>query len=187
MIGVRIQDDATKTLRGIAAGLPDALRSGVLRAAQFATGHIRRTVYSLFSVRTGSLARSYKESFLGYTNNTASAGSFSDLEYAGIQERGGIVRPRTGKNLAIPLKRMAVGKWPRHFAKGELVFIKSRRGNKLLARVKKGGGIEPMFVLKPQVQLHGRKYLDAARDAATPDIEAALFDATDATASKAGA
>lgn len=149
--------------------LPQLLESGVFKCAQIAAGELRRTVYSTFKGRTGELARSFKETFLGNAKDgIRSAGALSDLVYAPIQDEGGTVTPKRGKYLAIPLPGAGVpyGKWPRDYAKGELHFIKSRAGNALLADPTG----KPIFALKTSVRLRGRGYVRAAADAAAPKM-----------------
>jgi hypothetical protein len=97
-------------------------------------------------------------------------GVLSSLEYARIQDQGGTVFPRTVQYLAIPLRKLPVGKWPRDFAKGELRLIKSRAGNLILAKISKSGVIAPYFVLKKSVTIRGRNYLRAAADRAVAGI-----------------
>lgn len=156
-------------LAALKGKLPELLESGVFRCAQIAAGEIRRVVYSTFNGRTGALARSFKETFLGDANGgVRSAGALSDSVYAPIQDEGGTIRPSSRENLAIPLPGAGVpyGKWPRDYARGELHFIKSRRGNSLLCN--RAG--KPLFVLKPEVHVRGRGYLKTAADAAAPKM-----------------
>ncbi len=180
-------DFATKVENGVAVfasaltgvQLPKALEAGVLEAAQQTTAVIRKQIFSTFpSGRTGGLARSFRESFIGWDSQGVAAGSFSDSVYADIQERGGVIRAKSGRNLAIPImggRKLPVGKWPRHFAKGELTLIARKGKPPLLARVKKSR-VEPLFVLKPSVRITGRAYLDAARATAAPIIAEILGD-----------
>lgn len=162
------------TLSGRIAGDTAGL---VLRAAQHAEGEIRAVVYETFPEgRTGALARSFRTTFIGRdADGVTSAAASSDLVYARIQDEGGTVRPSSVQRLAIPLKRLPVGKWPRHFAKGELTLIKSKRGNSILAKVTKGRGgkdkIDPQFVLVKESRIRGRGYVVLAAERARPGIE----------------
>lgn len=162
MIGIKVEglDALERHLSQTSSAVERAMAKGVMRAAQETTGIIRKNIYSGMRGRTGDLARSFKETFLGEKGGSVSAGSFSDLSYARIQEEGGTIHPRTRRYLAVPLVRTPVGKWPRHFS--DLVLVRSRRGNLLLARVSKSGRMTPHFVLKPSVRLRGRGYLAAS-------------------------
>lgn len=167
---------------GTKVGLAIAMMSGrleaesariVLEAAEHVAGTIREVVYDKFPEgRTGALGRSFKPVFLGRDDHGVSAAASSDLVYARIQDEGGTVVPKTTKALAIPLKRLPVGKWPRHFAKGELTLIPGKNGKaSILAKVSKGGKVDPMFVLVRSVRIPGRHYLDAAAELAGPGVE----------------
>ena len=153
----------------------DALEKGVLRAALEQEAVLRRVISDEFpSGRTGQLRRSFKARMLLKKKGKVSAGVFSSLVYAGIQDRGGVIKAKR-KFLAIPLKRLPVGKWPRHFS--DLFFIRSKKGNAILAR-QKGDGIEPVFVLKRRVTLRGRDYIDKAKKKAEPAIREILEEFT---------
>lgn len=182
---------------GTKVGLALAIMSGrlgeesarmVLAAAEHVAGTIREVVYEKFpDGRTGALARSFRPVFLGRDNAGVSAAAASDLVYARIQDEGGKILPKTVKRLAVPIKGAGVpiGKWPRHFAKGELTFVNFGRlgmsaGDSgkppILARVyknKKGETIrfKPMFVLLSSVTITGKRYLDTAADRAAEGVE----------------
>lgn len=144
----------------------------VLRAAEHVVGEIRAVVSEKFPEgRTGKLGRSFRATFLGRDGGAVSAAATSDLVYARIQDEGGVIRPSSVKYLAIPLKRLPVGKWPRHFGKGELVLVKSRSGGAVLAKVSKRGKVDPVFALKKSVRIPGKRYLDAAAERAAPGVE----------------
>jgi hypothetical protein len=167
----------------MASGLGEAIASGVFKAALHQEAVLRRTIMSErssspSSVRTGQLARSYRTRFLARGENEATAGVMSSLEYAAVQNYGGVIRPRVREHLAIPLKRPPVGKWPRDFAKGELFAIRSRKGNLILAKTKgRAKGIEPIFVLKKSVRLSPKGHLERARDAAAAQVQRIMSDA----------
>jgi len=99
---------------------------------------------------------------VGVPSNTPAA------RYAGMLERGGMIRPRTARMLAIPLsgeaKRMTS---PRQME--GLFLLRSRAGNLLLARrSERGGGrLDLHWVLKDQVRIEPRHWLSrGAEDAA---------------------
>lgn len=152
-------------------GDPRQLRAAIQRelggVALKAQRESRLLATSRLKVRTGKLRQSiYSGTRLKGATVEAYIGS--KTPYAAIQERGGIVRPRTARMLAIPLgaakTRAGVNRQgPRDYA--DLFLIKSR-GKLLLVR-KVGDGIEPMFLLVHQTKIRPHWYLrDGMRTAA---------------------
>lgn len=149
--------------------LRPALVKAVLRAAQFATGEIRRTLYSRDITSRGGLARSFRERLVAEGGDIVGAESYSDLVYARIQEEGGTILPRVRKTLAVPLSfaKVAPGKWPRHFPKEgpQALHLIPRPGKPpLLAQVRKNKkgetlSVKPIFVLVPKVTLKPQGYI----------------------------
>lgn len=171
MIGIQITDTASPMLKKLQPSVSEHFAKNVLRAAQDAAGEIRKVIMSTSKGRTGKLARSFKAEFVSVGSGRVSAGAFSDLSYADIQDRGGTIRPKTMKRLAVPImsgKNLPVGKWPRHFAKGQLTFIPRKGKAPLLAKVTRTR-VTPLFVLMASVKIKPKRYLRAAR----PKAEAA--------------
>lgn len=165
----RIGYDVGLSLKSVANAITNESTPAVLEAAQYTAGIIREIIYATFKGRTGNLARSFKETFLGWRGTEVSAIAHSDLIYARIQDEGGVIRPNTVGHLAIPLRDLPVGKWPRHWAKGQLKFIPGVSGG-ILATVSKGGRITPQYALKKRVIIRGRNYLETARKKAEPGV-----------------
>lgn len=166
--------DVGLILSALASAGQDEMAGLVLRAAQHAEGEIRAVCYDVFPEgRTGALPRSFRATFIGRETNIVSAAARSDLVYAGIQDQGGTITPKSVQYLAVPVKRLPVGKWPRHFSKDELKYIgKSRAGNPMLGKVgKRSKRVEPYFVLVKSVTIKGRGYIAIAADRAAPGIE----------------
>lgn len=148
-------------------------------ASQILVGEVRDAILSgpvsdsPASVRTGALARSFRE-YVAVREGRVSIGAQSDLVYARIQDQGGRITPRTRKALAIPLIRLPAGKWPRHWAKGELFFLPDKRGGRhvgVLARQKgKRGKVEAVYALKRSVRIPPKHYLERAAKTALPKI-----------------
>lgn len=139
------------------------------KSAQMLVGHVRESVYDSYnsrfgySGRTGALARSYRES-VSFSSGKMRIAAESDLIYARVQDQGGIIRPKTVKRLAIPLIPMAIGKWPRHWKRGELF----RRGNALSTM--RGGKPINVYALAKQVRIRPKRYLKRASEVALPRI-----------------
>jgi hypothetical protein len=169
-----------KFLQAAADGMPEALRKGSLAAAQVATREIKLAVHETVEGRgvvTGNLARSFKTTFLGQTGKDVKAGSPSSLVYAGIQNYGGTIYPRTAKALAVPLRPLPVGKWPRDFPKGELSFIPRKGRPPLLAKVSKNK-VEPYFLLKKSVTIRPKNYIEKAWTAGEQEILGIIAEAS---------
>lgn len=96
----------------------------------------------------------------------------TNLIYARLHQEGGVIRPKNGKYLAIPLTREAQrAVSPRRFA-GSLFTIKSKKGNLLLAE-RSGGGIKPQYALLKQVHIPARPFLGLNQK--TIDIISRIF------------
>lgn len=144
------------------------------RAANLAgdelVGQIREAILSgpapsrFFSVRTGALARSFRKR-VRVTRRSINIAAVSDLVYARIQDKGGIILPRTVKRLAIPLTSWASKRWPRDVPRGTLF----RRGNALSRRVGRRKIVNE-YALAKQVRLKGKDYSGTAMEKAAPII-----------------
>lgn len=168
-----VKDGVGIFVKDLGVRLPSTVERAVLAAAQYAAGVIRKTTREIFpSGRTGALARSFRETFLGWSDGAVSAAAVSDLTQAGILDRGGVITAKSGRNLAVPVgagRALPAGKWPRDFAKGELTLIGRKGRPPLLARVS-GRKVTPLFILKPSVKIRGRHYLEAARETAASGV-----------------
>lgn len=152
----------------IARGVSGESAGAVLRAAFIAAGELRRTSRDLNRTgkATGRLSRSFKETFVGAGPEGLEAGAYSDLTYAEIQDQGGIVRPKSGKMLAIPLKGAGVprGKWPRDYPKGALFRV----GKALATRAGDKGKLKFLFALKSSVRIPPTNYVAKAEESLGP-------------------
>ena len=182
MVSIRVNNGVPAAAGAVASAMPAAIDEALLKAAQYLTGVIRKTILSTFHGRTGELARTWHEVFIGRDGHVSSAGTFSPSVYAEIQDQGGTIVPRTAKSLAIPIPGapISVGQWPRDFPKGQLFQRKGKPGV-LFQRIGKGGSLQPMFVLKKSVTLRGKHYVDAALDAAADGMEKIVGAAVDST------
>jgi len=155
--------------------ITNALTGGLLEAAQHVEGEIKAKIFELHDSRTGNMARSYTAAPLFREKKSWSTGVYSTLIYAGIQDQGGTIHPKTVKNLAIPISdyvKVKVGLWPRDWPKGALHLVRSKKGNMLLAD--KSG--KPHYALKTKVEIPGTGYLEEAREAAEPGVRKILGD-----------
>jgi hypothetical protein len=189
---LRVTNEVTPAIMKMSQRLGLAMVDGTFEAAQHIEGCIKKTINDMFpKARTGGLMKSYAAQFIENRNGTISAGAFSSLIYAEIQDKGGTINKKD-KMLSIPLRKLPVGKWPRHFAKGYLTFIKSKKGKSLLVHFvgkrRKDGTqkMQPYFLLRESVTLKGKRYLAVAQSAATPGVEQILGHKVDLEITAAG-
>ena len=172
MMGVEVtgaQELADK-LRRAAEQINTDLFKWTLEAALHVEGKVREVVMRTFTKNpTGNLARSFKARIL-LGGAEVSAGVFSDLIYAKIQDEGGIITPRMRRNLAIPLNMAASKRWPREWG-GKLRFAKMRGKRFLVDDTGK-----PQYILKESVAIKGRHYLKTAVTEARPGVVEILGD-----------
>lgn len=148
-------------------------KATLFRAAIILTDDTREAILTSYvgeGNRTGGLARSFRPVVRSDSKRTTIA-TESDLIYAAIQDQGGIIRPKHVKALAIPMKRLPIGKWPRHFKRGEL-FSYTPKGSKerFLARQKGKHSVEVLYLLRKSVRLEGKDYTGKAVATALPKI-----------------
>ena len=170
-----IKDDYGVFLSKLKPELYKQVSGGVLKAAQIAAGHIRKTVPK----KKGGLARSFRATLLK-SKDDIRAGAISDLIYADVQDRGthgalgGPIRPRTVKFLSIPLsdraKRMA-GLWPRNDSL-PLFCFKGKSGKLFLANANSEPGKKDFlqYLLVESVTIKGSNYLERAQEMASKEI-----------------
>ena len=105
-------------------------------------------------------------------------GVFSKVPYAGIHDRGGIIRAK-GRALTIPVSteargkksarefgnRLFVVKWP-----GHLPVLAEKRG-------KKGDKLKVHYILKSAVRIEAKHYLARAKERAEPLVRDIIRDA----------
>ena len=160
------------------AGKSPEAKTALFGAAQILVGEVREAVMTTLrgdGVRTGALARSFRERVDVARGHVAIAAE-SDLIYARIQDQGGTIGPGP-RRLAIPIKRLPVGKWPRHFPRGELFTLshgkRSRPTEEGLFRKRgKRGKLELVYWLKPTVRIEPKHYLAKAAVIAQPLVAA---------------
>jgi hypothetical protein len=154
----------------------------------------------LLGRRTGNLARALQE-VLTVSSDGIVGELFPDptkVAYGGIQEEGGTVIPSKAHALAIPLEAMLTGNG---VARGTAADVRANpsafgfvstfipKGHSVIMgkEAGKGGGVIPLFALKPSVTIPGRHYLAItllqewawiadALEAATGDIVNVLFE-----------
>lgn len=189
-ISFSFRENLRNELGAVHAEVRAAAVKGVIKGAEHVAGQVRREVLSSMRGRTGALARSWTSRFVGESAADARAEAYSEGEYARIQDEGGTIRPKTRRNLAVPIgagRNLPVGKWPRDFAPGELTLILRKGRAPLLAKVSyRGKGdkrhetrITPLFILLRSVTLEGQHYTDRAAAASEEGVALIVQDAID--------
>ena len=141
----------------------------MVRLGQDVNGKIKKQIFALHPGGKGTMSRTWKARPYK-TKDGAIAGVeiYNETVYAAIQNYGGTIKPKK-KYLAIPLTNAARTSKPR--AMGGLVFIESKKGNLLLAKVqkvKKRGKvvqeIKPQYLLRKQTVIKGTGYMEKGID-----------------------
>jgi hypothetical protein len=150
----------------------------MLKAGQETAGNIRREIYAKHPGGKGNMARNVSVSANeGKAGEIAGVTVYSDLVYAAIQNYGGTIRPKRSKYLTIPLTQQARNRTAREWGK-ELRFIESKKGNLLLATVKKRKGkdpqIVPQYLLRKSVEIDGSGYFNEGVEKSLSVIQEAL-------------
>ncbi len=142
-----------------------ALTRAALKAAEHAAGQIRREVASWTSRtstrKTGALARSFVGVLVKSGAEGIRAEAKSSLPYARIHDQGGIIRPKGGKYLTIPITPAARRRRARDFP--GLVFIHKKPHLPVLALVSKGV-VRPQYILRTSVRITAKHYIQKATD-----------------------
>jgi len=99
------------------------------------------------------------------------SGVFSpEVPYSVIQEKGGTVRPKRAKFLAVPFE--GVKGFPREYH--DTFFAKSKRGNLILFQKHGRGGMQPLFSMKKQVKVPASKWFSSTMEKQRQKLEAML-------------
>jgi phage gpG-like protein len=105
--------------------------------------------------QTGTLARSWFVNTVGW-GHTFAVKVATNTKYAKIHQTGGVIKPTSGRYLAIPLNNVAKTRKPRDF--DDAFFIASKRGNRLIVR-RSGKGLQTLYLLKESVKIPKRLYI----------------------------
>ncbi len=155
-----------------------------MEAAQTLTLYIDISCRTNFKKSTGGLAGSFKEApVVEKANGSLMTGSYSPLPYAGIRDRGGVIR-RKNKRLAIPMTKKAkqTGS-PLNWKGGKRLIYMYKNSSAssgyagVLATIKKKRTKDSPAVVTTQYALRNfvnhpkSNYLGWAADMAAPEIE----------------
>ena len=174
MISVDVQiNKSARTMQGrLGRSTVKDMAATILRAAHVTASVISEVVLEKFPGGTSQLARSFiaNVGFVTHGDDEVSARTYSPLPYARIQDAGGTIKPKSAKNLAIPLSPLAKRKWPRDWDENQLRLVVLRGKSFLVEKLDKGKLVFH-YLLKPQVTLTGEKYIAAAQRRAKPLVD----------------
>jgi len=177
-------DQYADRLRKVADQLDDVLRPVLVKGALQMERTAKENVSGrVLKVRTGRLRASIqaKAEGLRITLQAGGSGGTGEVKYARIHEEGGVIVPKNGRYLAIPLPAARTAAGVSRFASPRdvpgLTFVQSLRGQPMLVattrtktgRAGKAYGV-PMFLLRTSVTIPQRPYLKPAFDGETPGI-----------------
>lgn len=170
----------TLIFQQVGRAVPLAIQRVGARAALEVQAAAVDNIQARLATRTGSLKRSVRGTSVvtgdGVEIRVRAGGEGADLRYAAIQEYGGIIRPKTGKYLTIPVGPALTASGDSRYASARdvpgLVFVQSLKGQPLLVKAndersgKKGklkvAAGTVYFVLRTQVSIKGQHYLSDA-------------------------
>lgn len=141
-----------------------AFDAGIGEAASELRDYIveRKLSGQLLNVRSGALRSGMRHRKLGVGRWRVS----NNLPYAQAHEDGATITPKRGKYLAIPVGKaltpagVARYKSPRQVP--DLAYIPRRGKSPLLAKKKRGGGLDVYYVLVKQTTLRKRRWMGSA-------------------------
>lgn len=137
------------------------------------SGYLSRSVGSVVVQEEGEL--------VGIVGSGVRTGN--RVAYADIHERGGVIKPKRGKYLTIPIGKSVTkagqGKFSARDIMGgftnydETAVFKSKKGNLIywgVRKLKKGVKLDPLFVLVRQVKIPARNYMSLTARANTQNV-----------------
>lgn len=158
-VGLRVVREAKLNLSG--------------RVLRVGSGRLRASAQSTVSV-TGEKVE---------TVARVGGGGVGEVPYAAIHEHGGVIRPKRGRFLAIPMgpalkggREGGAGMWPRDIPGLRFIPIKGGAQGMLVKRMGKGknAGFVPWFHLVRQVRMPKRPYLAPAVETVLPTVPATV-------------
>lgn len=150
-----------------AKGITEGLAKSMFKAAETAAIFVGNAAIDLMPGGAGTLARTWKTASAVWLKKgdggVFSVGVFSSSEYAGIQNYGGTIKPKTARMLAVPISKDGKMKWPREWPKDKLQIVVNKKTNKVLLAepaLTKRHKTRYHYVLKRSVTLQGKHYLE---------------------------
>ena len=171
-IAMRITNPPAPHFDAMQSKLAELINPDVFKAATLAGGMIARVLTTQHG-GSGQLARSFlPATYIKQEGDRVSAGALSDLPYAAIQNRGGVITPKTAKALAVPISAKAKTMWPRDWPRDALAFVKSKKTGVPLLIDAKAETKRPIvhYVLKRSQEIEPKRYLERSAKEITPKL-----------------
>jgi hypothetical protein len=139
-----------------------------------------RTTSTRLAKRTGALQASTRVQaritdaeiiarlFVSPDQPAGRSGGTRPYRYAPVHEYGATIRPRRAQYLAIPLTDEARAHRPREL---DLFVVRSKRGNLLLVRRVSSDRIVPLYLLREEVDVPARPFMEPTADRWLPIVE----------------
>jgi hypothetical protein len=157
--------------RAVVPAVNEALAVGQTEVVRLISGPVLRR-------RTGNAAASVRPIPAQAQGDTVTGSVGSNVRYLHFLYKGGTIRPRNAKYLAIPignaLTPAGVSRYSSPRDAGKLIFIISRAGNKLLVRKRVDGDLDPLFVLKSQVTIPPHDFLTEPKRKMTVELRRSI-------------
>ena len=161
-IGKKIEGGFARAATALSADMRGYLDAVALALAKrHSTPWPNGTTDKTLSMRSGNLIRAIKSSVAvkGTTVANLEGTIGAKVPYAAIQEFGGVIKPKTAKYLAIPLKAaldergIPKKRSPREW---EHTFVAMSKNGNLIIFQRRGTQIIPLYVLKSSVTIPAR-------------------------------
>lgn len=162
-LATKIEPHSPQWLLNRALKVRKNLPLAIKQAAVNLRNRLRIEIRSHAKEPTGALENSWALDVRGPLEISVQTAS----PYARIRDRGGIIKPRRGQFLAIPLRRTWRGRSPRDFSGPGFGFV-GRGDRRYFGRFSQGTSgkrrFTPMFALRRQVKQDGWHYVEKARE-----------------------
>jgi hypothetical protein len=147
------------------------MAQATMRAGEVVAGQIRREISAWTSntstKKSGALARSFQTKLVKTEGGNVEVGVYSSLPYARIHERGGVIRPKNGKFLTIPISPQAQRTTARRFPE-PLFYLHRPPAHPVLAEQLGGDRVQAHYILRTSVRIAAKGYLTKAADKSLP-------------------
>lgn len=163
-------------LTALQATLPRQIGQALAASALVAEAEAKQNATTLLKVHSGRLRNSIRTEIVdnGEAHEMAlRAGGERDVVYARIQELGGVITPKRGKFLAIPLAPALTGAGVARYKTPRDVPGLSFRGNSNRGVLVDKAGV-PWYALVKSVTIRPKFYLKTALDTASADLSRRL-------------
>jgi phage gpG-like protein len=159
----------TRDAKAIKVAISNWIRSDVTRALK------RNAAGGVLNSKSGALRRAVYATPVTTRQGLAIEIRAPRVPYAAIHEVGGVIQPRNGKYLAVPIsggpadKKFFGGFQPRKF-ENTFIFPRLSSGGNMLVFQRIGRRIVPLWTLLDQVEIPPREWMSKSIDEALPTL-----------------